>query len=213
MNEQSASGGESLPRGELHGQVQKNIRHVMTATAELRARKLRRDANGTIELLRARNSDEIAWHDRALRALFGREIAPVIDRYTEVEDYGVIANQVVTSAGVQALSTAFLNTIEPEIFNFHASGTGAVAENVTDTALGTEVETRATGTQSNPGGGTYRTIGTVAYTATRAITEHGIFSQSSAGGTLLDRSVFTAINVVNGDSIQFTYTLTLSAGG
>lgn len=28
-----------------------------------------------------------------------------------------------------------------------------------------------------------------------------------------DRSVFAAINVASGDSIQFTYTLTLSAGG
>jgi hypothetical protein len=32
-------------------------------------------------------------------------------------------------------------------------------------------------------------------------------------GTLLDRSVFTAINVVSADSIQFTYSLTLSSGG
>ena len=213
MNEHTATGGGAAPSGEMRAQVRKNIRHVMTATAELRARKLRRDANGAVEVLRSRNADEISFRDRTLRALFGREISPIVDRYSVVEDYGVIADQVVTNAGVQALSTAFLNTIEPEIFNYHGSGTGSVAENVTDTALGTEVETRATGTQSNPGGGTYRTIGTVAYTAPRAITEHGIFSQSSAGGTLLDRSVFTAINVVNGDSIQFTYTLTLSAGG
>jgi hypothetical protein len=174
---------------------------------------MRRDDNGDIILARDRRDDEIRFRDRALRQMFGREIAPVLERFSVVKDHGVIADQVVTNAGVQYLATAFLNTVEPETFNFHASGTGAVAENVTDTALGTEVETRATGTQSNPGGGTYRTIGTVAYTATRAITEHGIFSQSSAGGTLWDRSVFSAINVVNGDSIQFTYTLTISAGG
>ena len=28
-----------------------------------------------------------------------------------------------------------------------------------------------------------------------------------------DHKVFSAINVVNGDSIQFTYTLTISSGG
>jgi hypothetical protein len=212
MNETSATGGAALSSGELHGRVQKNIAHVMHATAELRARKLRRDAEGVIEVLRARDANEISWADRALRFMFGREIAPIVEKYTEVEDYGVIANQVVTNAGVAALANAFLNTFEPENFNFHGSGTGAVAEAVGDTALGTEVESRATGTQSSPAGGQYRTIGTVAYTATRAVTEHGIFSASSAG-TLLDRSVFTAINVVNGDSIQFTYTLTLSAGG
>jgi hypothetical protein len=42
------------------------------------------------------------------------------------------------------------------------------------------------------------------------------FSQSATGGgTLWDRSKFAAINVVgaSGDSIQFTYTATLSSGG
>jgi hypothetical protein len=47
-----------------------------------------------------------------------------------------------------------------------------------------------------------------------AITEHGLFSQTRAGGgTLMDRSKFAAINVVATDSIQFTYELTLTAGG
>jgi len=31
--------------------------------------------------------------------------------------------------------------------------------------------------------------------------------------TLLDRTLFSAVNVVNGDSIEFTYTLTVTAGG
>jgi len=43
------------------------------------------------------------------------------------------------------------------------------------------------------------------------VTEHGLFNASSAG-TLMDRTVFSAINVVNGDSIQFTYELTATAG-
>jgi hypothetical protein len=69
-------------------------------------------------------------------------------------------------------------------------GTGAVAENVTDTALGTQVETRATGTQvEGASANIYRTVATITATASRAITEHGVFS-ASTGGTLLDRSVF-----------------------
>ena len=49
------------------------------------------------------------------------------------------------------------------------------------------------------------------FDATAAIVEHGIFSQAATGGgTLLDRSVFSAINVASGDSIQFTYDLTLT---
>jgi hypothetical protein len=59
-----------------------------------------------------------------------------------------------------------------------------------------------------------RTVGTLTFDAGAAITEHGIFTQSgTGGGTLLDRSVFSAINVISGDSIQFTYTLSLSSGG
>jgi hypothetical protein len=55
---------------------------------------------------------------------------------------------------------------------------------------------------------------TVSFDATAAITEHGLFSQAATGGgTLWDRTVFSAINVVSGDSIQFAYSLTVSAGG
>lgn len=133
--------------------------------------------------------------------------------HSVVKDYGVVSRRVVTNAGVAALANAFLNTFEPEIFNYHASGTGGTAEAATDTALVTEVETRVAGTQSSPAGGQYRTVATVSYTATRTITEHGIFSQLAVGGTLWDRSLFTGIPVVSGDSIQFTYTVTFTAGG
>jgi hypothetical protein len=208
----AGTGGDSLPSGELHAQLQRRAEGVVTLKSELRAVHLRRDEAGDRFIARMREEDELSWKDRVLRALFGREAAPIIERFAVVEDLGVVSRRVVTNAGVQFIALAFLNTNEAEAMNYHGSGTGSVAEAVGDTALGTEVESRATGTQSNPANGQYRTVGTVAYTATRAITEHGIFSATSAG-TLLDRSVFTAINVVNGDSIQFTYTLTLSAGG
>jgi hypothetical protein len=45
-------------------------------------------------------------------------------------------------------------------------------------------------------------------------TEHGILSQAATGGgVLLDRSVFVAINLGNGDGPQTTYRLTVTAGG
>jgi hypothetical protein len=134
-------------------------------------------------------------------------------RHRVVKDYGTISRRVVTTAGVTALANAFLNTFEPEIFNYHATGTGTTAEAVGDTALVTETGTRVAGTQSSPSAGLYRTIATVSYGSSLAITEHGIFSQLAAGGTLWDRSVFAAINVINGDSVQYTYTLTITAGG
>ncbi|MGK2934345.1 MAG: hypothetical protein ACSLFE_03770 [Gemmatimonadaceae bacterium] len=129
------------------------------------------------------------------------------------ENLGVVSRRVITTAGVNFIRDAFRNVTEAELMNYHASGTGAVAEAVGDTALGTEVEAaRVAGTQSGPSAGVYRTVATIAYTATRAITEHGVFSATSAG-TLLDRSVFSAVNVVNGESIQFQYDLTFPSGG
>jgi hypothetical protein len=128
-------------------------------------------------------------------------------------ELGVLSRRVVTTAGVNYIASTFTNGAEPETMNFHDSGTGTGAEAVGDTGLGTKVETgRATGTQSNPNANEYRTVGTISYTGTHAITEHGVFSASSAG-TLLDRSVFSPINVLNADSIQFTYTIAFTAGG
>jgi len=128
------------------------------------------------------------------------------------QDFGIISRRLVTNAGVAFLVDAFQNLTEIEDFKFHASGTSGTAENVTDTALGVEVATRATGSQTEGAANEYVTVGTIPYTATLSIVEHGIFS-AGAGGTLWDRSVFAAINVVNLDSIQFTYTLTVNAGG
>lgn len=130
------------------------------------------------------------------------------------DDRGLLSERVITTAGVNFLASAFINTVEPEIINFHAAGTGTTAEATTDTALVTEVESRASGTQSNPSSNVYRSVATISFTATRTIAEHGILTASSAG-TLWDRSVFSGstIGVVSGDSIQFTYNLTLTAGG
>lgn len=128
------------------------------------------------------------------------------------DDLGVLSRKVITTAGVNWLATAFINTVEAEAANQHAMGTGAGAEAIGDTALTTEVESRVAGTQSNPSGNVYRTVATITATATRAVVEHGIFTASS-GVTLWDRSIFTVINLAIGDSIQFTYNLTLTAGG
>jgi len=101
-------------------------------------------------------------------------------------------------SGVAYIVDAFQNTVELENMKYHGSGTGTTAEAQTQTALVTEVETRATGTtEEGASANIYKTVGTVSYTGANAITEHGVFS---------------AINVGNGDSIQFTYELTFPAG-
>jgi len=132
-----------------------------------------------------------------------------------VTDYGVLGRRVVTTAFAEFLVAQLqAETAEWGDFKFHDSGVGTTAENVTDTDIETtDGEARATGSQEE--GATaniYRSIGTIAYTSTLAITEHVIASQATAG-TALDRTVFAAINVVDGDSIQFSYDLTVNSGG
>lgn len=132
-----------------------------------------------------------------------------------IKDHGIVSTKAVTTAFVNFLVDQ-LQTETSEIgdLNYHDSGTGTTAEASGDTTMETKVETgRATGTQGEGASANiYQSVGTISYTDTRAITEHGIFTQSS-GGTLGDRSVFSAVNVTNGDSIQFTYQLTFPAGG
>lgn len=128
-------------------------------------------------------------------------------------DLGIVSRRVVTDAGVGYLVDALQNLTEAENLNFHDAGTGTGAEAASDTGLGTPWGgSRQSGTQTEPAANQYRTTATISFNNTFAITEHGVFSASS-GGTLLDRSKFTAINVVNGDSIQFQYTLTINSGG
>lgn len=146
----------------------------------------------------------------------------VLHKDGTVTDYGVVSRKVVTDAGVAFIVDGFDNTVELEIMNYHGLGTGGTAEAANQTALVTECttalnpnSTRATGTQSQPSANIYRSVGTLTFDTDAAVTEHGLFSQSATGGgTMLDRSLFSAINVVgaSGDSIQATYSLTLTSG-
>jgi hypothetical protein len=127
-----------------------------------------------------------------------------------------LGSGVVTTEGVNYLAADFAGgASDINLFKFHDSGTGATAAAIGDTDLQTPAgpTTRATGSQS-ASTNTYTTVGTIAYTGTLAITEWGLFTTAARGTTeIWDRKVFTAINVVSGDSIQFTYVLTITAGG
>ena len=132
----------------------------------------------------------------------------------DTKDFGVVSDQVVTTAGVNFLVDAFQNITELETFKYHDSGTGTNVEAAGNTGLQTPTaEARDVGTQIEGGSANvYKTVAEHIYAGTFAIVEHGLFSASSAG-TLWDRSKFTAINVVASDKIEFTYELTCTAGG
>ena len=133
----------------------------------------------------------------------------------EMVDYGVVSYRLVTTAFVEYMVDEMVaETSAWGDFKFHDSGVGTTAAAVGDTDIETtDGESRATGTQlEGATGEIYKSVGTISYTTTKAITEHGLLNIVTAG-ILLDRHVFSAINVDNGDSIQFTYELTVSDGG
>lgn len=154
-------------------------------------------------------------------ALWGR----VIRGDGAVLELGLMSLRVVTTAGVNKV-VAVMNTSDAVTgvnFKFHGFGTGGTAEASADTALVTELtteynpnNTRPTGTQTTGGSSNvYRSVGTLTPdSGSPAITEHGLFS-ANAAGTLFDRSLFAAVNLVsaNGDSLQVTYDGTFAAGG
>lgn len=145
---------------------------------------------------------------------YGTLHARVLKADGSVIDYGLISTRVVTTEFCAHLVDALDGTTTRiSDYDFHGVGTGSTAEDVGDTALVAQVETRATGTPSQPTSVQYRSVGTVTATAQRLLREHGLFSAASGTDELMDRSVFALITLEIDDSIQATYTLSVSAGG
>lgn len=138
-------------------------------------------------------------------------------------DYGLASLKKVTNRGVEWITDAFQNLVELENMRYHGIGTGSTAEATGDTILVTELttqynpdNTRATGTLAENAVNVYRTVGTNTVDAAVAATEHGIFSQAATGAEsatnrLLDRSVFSVINLASADGLESTYDFTTTA--
>ena len=142
----------------------------------------------------------------------------------ELRDLG---SGLVTAQGVQYMGAQWKTPGAVDI-TYHDSSTGVTAAAVTDTALAVApaatVGDRAVGSTSTSAnsGNNYNlvSVATQSYTGTLAITEWGFFrlarlaaAAPPGSDTMWDRKVFAAINVGTGDSIQFTYTLTITSGG
>ena len=127
-------------------------------------------------------------------------------------DYGLVGRWKVT----EAFCTLMVDQLQAETsvwgdFKYHDSGVGNTGENKTDTDIETtDGEDRVAGTQTETSAMVYKSVGTISYTGTVAIGEHGLFN-ASTGVTLMDRHTFSDINCVNGDSVEWTYELTCTA--
>lgn len=126
-------------------------------------------------------------------------------------------HNLVTNTGFAGVASRINGSGAEAAFTYIAMGTGAVAAAVTDTTLGTELSTlglsraaatasRVTTTVTND---TTQLVNTFSITGTAAVTESGVLNAASVG-VLLCRQVFSAINVVNGDSLQITWKIKAS---
>lgn len=121
-------------------------------------------------------------------------------------------SNLVTNAGAAGVSSRINGAGAEAAFTYIAVGTGTTAANVADTTLGTELAasglSRAAATASrvttDVTNDTAQLVVTFTVTGTAAVTESGVLNAASTG-VLLARQVFSAINVVNGDSLQITW--------
>lgn len=127
--------------------------------------------------------------------------------------YGhAVRSNLVTDAGKAGVASRINGSGAEAAFTYIAVGTGATAANASDTTLQTETATsglsRVNATASrvttDVTNDTARLTTTFSVSGTVAVTESGVFNASSSG-VLLCRQVFSAINVVNGDSLQITW--------
>jgi hypothetical protein len=155
-------------------------------------------------------------------AIVGHLWLATLDRFGQRQDLGLAGCRVVTTAGVGYIVDAFQNLVEMENLKFHGVGTGTTAEASSQTALVTELTTQYATSSTRPTGSVgeqsgnanvYETAATITVSTAVALTEHGIFSQAATGGgVMLDRTVFAAVNLNSGESLQATYDFTVTAG-
>jgi hypothetical protein len=123
----------------------------------------------------------------------------------------------ITKTGLAEIANIAGNVSTPASFTYLALGTGTTASTSDDTALQTEISdsglqrasatvTRVTTTNAND---TLQLSKTFSATGTKAVTECGVFNASSVG-IMLGRQVFSALNVINGDTIGITYKIKFS---
>lgn len=123
----------------------------------------------------------------------------------------VIANTT-TNVGFAVVAGLFGNVDSQTAFTYLEVGTGTNAAAAGDTALQTAITdsglaraaatvSRVTTTQTND---TCQLLKSWSVSGTKAITEAGAFNASSAG-VMAGRQVFSAVNVVSGDTFQLTY--------
>jgi len=134
-----------------------------------------------------------------------------------VEDLGLQGCKEITAEFTKYMVDAMMDSsIVFDDFDKHAQGDGSTAETDTQTALVSQQSTRRSGSQTH--GSTsniYKSVATITAIAAYTAIEHGIFdSMTATSDILLDRTVVgSPPNLVTDDEVEWTYELTVNAGG
>jgi len=128
-----------------------------------------------------------------------------------------ISANLVTTRGKQIIAEQ-LNGVTTAPVTAIAIGVGTNAAAAGDTTLQTESTTdgtaRGAATVSSVNTTTTKDtaqwVKTFSILNTFAITEEGLFDNNTSGGNMLARQVFSAVNVINGDSLQITHKVAFS---
>ena len=135
----------------------------------------------------------------------------VKDKFGRLKEHREIKN-IVCNTGKAVVAGLLCGDGGLAVFNYLEVGVGTTAAAAADTALQTAITdsglarasatvSRVTTTVTND---TAQLVKTWSVSGTKAITEAGAFNASSAG-TILGHQVFSAVNVVSGDTFQLTY--------
>lgn len=144
-----------------------------------------------------------------INSKFSFIMAPFLGRWAS----SMNIHNLITNAGAAGVASRINGSGAEAAFVYIAVGTGVAAADVTDTTLGTEtaasglsrVSATASRVTTDVTNDSARLTTTFTVTGTVAVTESGVFNAASVG-TLLARQVFSAVNVVNGDSLAVTWT-------
>jgi len=118
-------------------------------------------------------------------------------------------HNLITTAGRNAIVARLASTPGTAVPTHMAIGTGTTAANAIDTTLQTELDRNAL-TSNTVSANVLTMVGNwAAGDGTGAITEAGVLSAVTVG-TLFSRAVFTAIPKAAGDTLQITWTYTLT---
>lgn len=175
-----------------------------------------------LELLNEKGEKVALWNENKLGKFLRRLFARFGENYLGTYgirlpgfgrwEFSLEQHNLFVNAGIANLTALMGGVGTPSVFGYLEVGTGTTAAAAAQTALVTAItdsgleraastNTQVTTTVAND---TLRMTKTWAVTGTKAITEIGAFDAASAGN-MAGRSVFSAINVVNGYTFIGTY--------